>query len=93
MKTEIEGLKLKGLTIKDLLLPEFVKNIEKEGIDANAVSLVFVKEEKDGENKKIFPFVFNHKNSEEIKEKILHISGDHETDLNKFLEILKNLKK
>ncbi|MDA3780891.1 MAG: hypothetical protein PF487_11840 [Bacteroidales bacterium] len=91
MDTEIEGLKLKGITIKDLLLPEFIKRLEDKKINIEAVSLVFIREEADG-NKGITPFIFNHQNSTEVKEKILHISGANESDLKKVSEIVKEVK-
>ncbi len=93
MEMEIEGLKLKGTTLKKLLLPEFVEKLEKEKININAVSLVFVGEEESNEKKKIAPFIFSHQNSEEIKEEILHITGANEADLKKVSEIIKGLKK
>lgn len=89
---EIEGLKLKGITLKELLLPKFIEKIENEGINANTVSLVFVREEGTPENKILSHFIFSHQNSEEIKDKILHINGSNEEDLKKFSKILKELK-
>ncbi len=93
MEMEIEGLKLKGITIKDLLVQEFINNLKKAGIDANAVSLIFVREDVVGEKKNISPFVLSHQNSKEIDEKIIHISGSNEGDLKKFSDVLKKIKK
>ena len=78
MDTEIEGLKLKGISIKDLLLPKFIKNLESTGLNLDAVSLVFVMKEGDEKKKAVSPFILNHQNSQEIKEKILHINGAKE---------------
>lgn len=87
---EIEGLRMKGIIIKDLLLPKFVHKLEDEGITIEAVSLVFIKEGAQ-EGAGITPFVFSHQNSKEVKDKILHLSGAGELDLKKVSEIIKDL--
>jgi len=92
MDMEIEGLKLKGISIKDLLLPEFIKSLEKAKINLNAVSLVFIMEEGNEKKKIVTPFVLNHQNSQEIKEKILHINGEKEKELKSLVEIIKKIK-
>lgn len=93
MATEIEGLKMKGISINDLLLPEFIEELEKHKVNINAVSLVFVGEEEKDEKKKIIPFVINHQNSEEVREKIVHLSGSNEKDLKKISAIIRKTKK
>lgn len=90
---EVEALRLKGIGISDLLLPKLIERIKEANLNFNAVSLVFVKESEDGKNKILLPFVLGHQNSQELKDKVLHISGPEEEELKKFVTIIKEVAK
>ncbi len=90
---EIEGIKLSGVSIKDLLSEKFIKKIEDSKLDIQAVSLVFIKEEGTNGAKTLIPFMINHQNSQEVKDKILHIGGANEKDLEKLSKIIKDIAK
>jgi len=72
---EVEGMKIKGATIKKLLSDSFVKQLENSGVNLEAVSLVLVREEDSPEGaKKLTSVVIGHQNAQEIKEKLVHLN-------------------
>jgi hypothetical protein len=86
---EIEGIKISGISIRDLLSKEVMNKIDELKLNISPINLVFVREEGSDNKKSITPFVLGHQNSQEVKDKILHISGSNEDDLQKLAKIIK----
>lgn len=89
MSTEIEGLRVKGLSIKDFLKESFSQEISNISPDIDVVALVMMK--KNGEKAIPIPIVFNHQTSDEAKNKILHLDCSDEKILNKMREIFEKI--
>jgi len=93
MTGEIEGFRLSGIAISDLLLPEFVKKVQDAKLGIDAISLAFVGLDGQDNNRVVVPFVLNHQSSQEVKDKVIHLSGGREKDLKTLAEILKEVIK
>lgn len=87
VEEEIEGIKLKNLTINDLLNKEFLEKIKK--LNLNSISLILVYEEKDKDKQIVLPISINHQNSEEVKNKIIHLQSPNQELLTKLSEAIK----
>lgn len=86
---EIEGLKLSGVSVRDLLSDKFVKNMEALKLNLDAITLVLIKEDGEENKKTVMPFIIGHQNSQELKDKVLHISGSKEKELEELAKAIK----
>ena len=86
MSIEVEGLRVKGVLIKDFLKDDFVADIEALNKDVEVVALVVMK--KNGEKGIPTPIVFNHQNTNEVKDKILHLDCSDAEILQKLSKIV-----
>jgi hypothetical protein len=87
---EVEGIRIKGISIKDLLIPELIQEFEAKNLSINPISLVFVQEEGKDKNNMITPIILGHQNKKEVEERILHVDSPNEEHLKIISEILKS---
>ncbi|MBM3199706.1 hypothetical protein FJZ53_02125 [Candidatus Woesearchaeota archaeon] len=95
METKIERISIKGLTIKDLLNSKFLTLIEEEKLKLDYVNLLSFSRIQEKSSKKISfsPIVLSHDKSDEIENKVLHLSADDENNLKIIEKVLKKLIK
>ncbi len=87
---EVEGVRIKGFLIEDIMKENFLKEMQKNGIKSNVVGLVFMVE---NNKKKFLPIILSHQNNKEVEDKIIHLDSQNSTILNKFVELIKRLIK
>ena len=85
---EPTGYRIESLKLNDLLNENFIKKIDENDIKAELISIIFVCSD---DEKKIFPVVLGHKNSDEVKNKIINLESPEVKILTKMLKILKEM--
>ena len=71
MGVEVEGIRVTGLLVKDFLREDFVVELDKISRDIEVVALVMMK--KNGGKNPPIPVIFNHQNTNEVENKIMHL--------------------
>ena len=82
---EVEGLRINGFLIEDILKEDFVKELNKDAPNLDIAALIFVKKDKTPP----VTIILNHQSSKEIEEKVLHLNCPDGDLLKKFSEIIK----
>ncbi|MBI2124708.1 hypothetical protein HYT92_02850 [Candidatus Pacearchaeota archaeon] len=85
MATQIEGVRVEGLLLKEFLKDDFINELDTSLKDLEVVALIMMK--KDGVNNG-FPIVINHQNSKEVQDKLLHLECPNSETLNKIIKII-----
>jgi len=77
---DIEGIRIQGFLIKDLLKDDFVKELAQLKADLDPVALVLIGK---------VPLTLGHQKKEEIDKKIIHINCPNSELLDKFVNLIK----
>lgn len=84
MAEEIEKIRIKGKSVRNLLNKDLVKSLEDKGFDWDFIGLQLFSRDEKGLGS------ITHENSEEIDEKIIHIEGDTPKLVENIKEVIKN---
>ncbi len=83
MTTQIEGVRVQGLILKELLTNDFVSELNDSLKEFDAVALILMKKEGNGN-----PIILNHQNAKEVQEKVLHLECQNADTLQKITKII-----
>jgi hypothetical protein len=87
---EVEGLRINGISIKDILSKDLIEDFEKENLNINPVSIVFINEDEQDKKKILIPIILGHQNKIEVEKGILHIDSPNEEYLIKIATLIKS---
>ncbi|MBU0757274.1 MAG: hypothetical protein KKF44_04360 [Nanoarchaeota archaeon] len=82
MEDSIEKIRVKGLTLVDLLDKKFLDLLKQSGLKVSPVNIAFFADVPEP------PIVLSHENPKEKEEKLLHIESKDPKKIEKFKEIL-----
>jgi hypothetical protein len=77
-----------GLRISDFLDKEFLKKVEKIGLEVDAINLVLMV---NGNKKESYPLILGHHNNKDLEERRMHISSPTKDVPENFIKLLEDI--
>lgn len=92
MSIEIKNqtLNISGVSLLDLLNDKFLRELIRNELNIEPISLVLALKEK-GKTNAVFPIILSHGSKKDIENKILNIMTDKTESSDKLLEILETI--